>query len=244
MGKKRGQVTIFVILGIVLIAAAVLIVYTKSSGTLKEGISSTTSLPPQIQEVSAMLEGCLEDVAAEGIQLLGLQGGYIDLETSGPSTQFLFSNALPVVPGGSSVAYWWHQQPNGVEVNAQPSLADMERALERHIDTQFSKCADYRQFTQQGYQFSAAAPVSQADIGKEAVLVQLAYPLKIRYHDSAFNLDKLRANIPSSLGSLYQIAQQIAQTEHASTFLENKTLDFMVVYDEIPYSGVDFECQP
>src|SRR3989344_1500978 len=41
-----------------------------------------------------------------------------------------------------------------------------------------------------------------------------------------------------------QTAQQTYEYLSTTLILENKTIDFLIVYDEIPYSGVDFNCQP
>ncbi|MBI2110136.1 hypothetical protein HYT58_03120 [Candidatus Woesearchaeota archaeon] len=56
--------------------------------------------------------------------------------------------------------------------------------------------------------------------------------------------DRYENEVDVPLGRLYYQAQKILESENRQTFLENKTLDYMVVYDEIPYSGVDFSCSP
>ncbi len=239
MREKRGQVTVFVVVGILLVAGVLLVLYLRSSETLKTEISKAISVPPQVQEVSSFLEGCLEQVAEEGIQLLGMQGGYTALATDPASLQ-----SLAVVPGGGRVAYWYYEDPPGVAVHNMPSLTAMEQALEQYIDTHFSACADFRRFQLEGYAFSAASAASTVNIGDRAVLVKLEYPLRIDYKGEQSIIRPLAATLPSSLGHLYKIAQHITHAEHRDLFLENKTLDFMVVYDEIPYAGVDFNCQP
>ena len=44
------------------------------------------------------------------------------------------------------------------------------------------------------------------------------------------------------MGNLYNDAKQIMDKEIKSSFLEEKTMDLFVVYEQIPYAGVDFEC--
>ena len=70
------------------------------------------------------------------------------------------------------------------------------------------------------------------------------YPVSIEIRDFKFDFVKFYEKADYSLGRLYDLALKVLESENEEKFLENKTLDIMIVYDEIPYSGVDFECSP
>ena len=73
----------------------------------------------------------------------------------------------------------------------------------------------------------------------------LAVPGKvISIEDSVSRINEFIVSVDSSLKELYDIAVEILSEENNNYFLEEKTLDLLVVYDEIPFSGIDFECSP
>src|SRR3989344_272500 len=244
MGEKRGQLSIYVIIGIIVLAGVLLLLYLKPSGELQEGITTSTSLPAQIQDLQANIQGCLEQVTKEGINLISIQGGYLELEQPFPSIIDPFSNSISSVPGGIPTAYWYYEQNNGIARTQQPTLKELQTALERYIDGHVGACIPYTTYKYQGYQFNTANPVSIVTIGKSNVQVTLTYPVTITYKEQIFNLNKQTITIPSALGTLYATAHQTYNYLEQSLILENKTIDFMIVYKEIPYSGVDFACQP
>jgi len=70
--KKKGQLTIFIIIGIILIAVIVLFFIFR--GTIKiPGIGGGKETSSQ-----SFLESCLEDAIKEGTETLALQGGYLE----------------------------------------------------------------------------------------------------------------------------------------------------------------------
>ena len=68
--------------------------------------------------------------------------------------------------------------------------------------------------------------------------------MEIDLEGQKFRLNNFDYNIKSSLGELYERAIEIINKENQDSLLEQRTLDFFNVYDEIPYSGIDFECTP
>jgi hypothetical protein len=72
MENRSGQVTIFIIIAILILA--IVIGYLVLSGTL-----STRGLPPNIQPAYTNFVTCLEEDVSTGISVLESQGGYIDL---------------------------------------------------------------------------------------------------------------------------------------------------------------------
>lgn len=76
---KRGQVTLFIILGIVIISIIVMGIYFRST-LLKEDeieLARQLAMPTEIREVTGQVQNCLEIISEEGIIFLGFQGGYI-----------------------------------------------------------------------------------------------------------------------------------------------------------------------
>ena len=77
---KRGQVTVFVIIGLVLVVAIGLVfMYKDKIITTQEKLGEGVALSESEQEVQVIVENCLEETAKEAIILLGYQGLYIEL---------------------------------------------------------------------------------------------------------------------------------------------------------------------
>lgn len=77
---ERGQVTIFVIIGIVVLSISITSFYLfqRAQETQRESeLSGLTQLPPELQEEKENVENCLADILQEGTLLIGKNGGYI-----------------------------------------------------------------------------------------------------------------------------------------------------------------------
>src|SRR3989344_6049770 len=93
MFVKRGQVTIFVIVAIVIVAVVGGYFVLRS-----DGIGGDVDLPstPEGVEFKVYMDECLEDVLEQGFMLAGYQGGYVIVPDSLDSNDFF----------GSSVTYY------------------------------------------------------------------------------------------------------------------------------------------
>ena len=79
--SKRGQVTIFVILALIIIAGVA--AYFLLSGTL----APTTQIPQEFQPIYNSYVSCLQDTVKSGITALEGQGGYISLPPFEPGSK-------------------------------------------------------------------------------------------------------------------------------------------------------------
>ncbi|MDO8556067.1 MAG: hypothetical protein Q7R96_02745 [Nanoarchaeota archaeon] len=244
MRQKRGQVTIYVILGIVILIIISMAIYITQKPT-NEGVIKSTSLPAQFSQVEATIQGCLEQTAKEGINIVSTQGGYLTVEDPYPlSLVNRFSTTLATLPGGSPTAYWYYEQANNIPVTKAPTTIDLQQAIETYIDTHLATCLDYSTFEAQGYRFITANPVSTVSIGNNNVQVTLHYPITIIYKDVTTTLKKTTITIPTALGILYKTARNFFDVTSQQLYFENKTLDFITIYEQLPSSGVDFNCAP
>ena len=80
--QKRGQATIFIIIGLVIVlVVAGLIIFRQElfvSQWEKEQAESLI-VPEQAEEIHTHVYTCVEEVVGNGLDLLGAQGGYINL---------------------------------------------------------------------------------------------------------------------------------------------------------------------
>ena len=81
--KKRGQVTVFLIIGLVILISFGIFYYAKSYNTksaIKNALKKTAS---ETDIVKAYVEACIKNVAEEALfEKIGEQGGYIDVNAN------------------------------------------------------------------------------------------------------------------------------------------------------------------
>jgi len=78
--SKKGQVTIFIIISVLIVAAVGGIVYIES---IKEPVES-----PEVKEIRSFVEPCLKSVSGDAVLVIGEQGGYYNAPEN--ANYFLF----------------------------------------------------------------------------------------------------------------------------------------------------------
>lgn len=229
--NKKGQVTIFIILGILLlIAIALVIVFTREATVFRP----ERVIPPEVSPVIAYGDNCLEEVLVDGLNLMGLQGGYIYLPSE------IENNPLAFVDIGLKIPYWQWGTNNRI-----PSLGLMEAHLNRYMEEHLNDCLeDFAPFSEQFDFIQKADIVAETTIGDDKVLVILNYPFDIvnKGGTKITDLDYFQADVPIKLKKVYQAAKEIMETEAEEQKLEKTTIDLISLDPEVPISGVDFQC--
>ena len=243
---KKGQVTIFIIIGIVILVAVGLILYLRSF-EIRSNLQSEAerfTVPQQVQPVKNFIDSCLADVARRGVELLGSQGGFLTLQDAQPVNPILpFSDSLRLFnDDNAKVGYWFYETDNGIHTTQIPALDEIKNNLELYIEDNAIICfSDFSSFT--NYDIASDNSFdAQVEIRDEAVIVKLLNDVNVNQADFNFNLEQHFANLNVGLGKAYNIAKQIMEKENQEFFLEEKTEDILVLYDEIPYSGIDLDC--
>ncbi len=243
--KKRGQITAFILVGFLIVLLFGIGFYFKAE--IKEklsdvGVIEKTAVPPEVKNVNDFILQCLKETSSKGIELLGLQGGYIQLpEDKVPVGNInLFSNHLEVLPGFNT-AYWYYQKDNLLQVKNIPSKENMEKELEAYIDQAVEECLN--NFTTfPGYKINYRKIESKVIIEDNQVRVNLNMPMVIDIKGQKFNLNLFKTRVNVDLGNIIDLATKIVQKEIETNYLEQKTIDMMVAYKEIPYTGSELSC--
>ncbi|MBI2667809.1 hypothetical protein HYX17_03500 [Candidatus Woesearchaeota archaeon] len=244
--NKKAQITAFVILGLIIVLSSVLGYYYRNQiiNSLKEkGLLETVVLPSEVREIEELVNLCIDDIAKSGLDIIGQQGGYIVLPKQGVITPVNpFSNALEIFTGSNlKVAYWLYQDANSLFESLLPQRQVMEQELENYINANLDNCVDFSNFD---FGIISGGVKSDVKLLNNEVNIDVEYPLEINLKGKNFKLINFQQNVKSSLGELYESAIKIINKENNEFFLEEKTLDFINVYEEIPSTEVDFECTP
>ena len=242
MSQKRGQITVFIVIGIIiLLATAIVLFYRARVVEVRPKIIPK----PELSPVEAYVVACLDQLGEEGAVLLGAQAGFIEMpaQIAGNPASYVIEDRL----GMLKVPMWYWQG----ELR-RPSLEFMEAELAAHINRSLASClADFeplkkeyeiRELAGKG-NWSIAVLIAERDI-----VLELLYPLEIlkRAEAEKFAVERFATAIPVRLKRVYGLASDIFEALNSNLFIENMTIDLMALRpeDEVPFGGLEFGCAP
>jgi hypothetical protein len=230
---KKGQVTIFIIIAIVIVA----IVF---GYLLLRGSFSTTSIPASIQPAYNSFVTCLEEDIETGINILGSQGGYIELPDFEPGSAYMpFSSQLNFA--GNPIPYWYYVSRNGIQREQIPSKSEMEQELATFIEGKVRDC-NLRGYYDEGFVISMNEPEASVRIDKNKVGVELEMDITFEKEEDAALVRNHKVSVNSRLGQLYDSAKVVYEEEQDELFLEKYGVDVLRLY--APVDGVEITCSP
>ncbi len=260
--NNRGQITIFIIIGIIILASVGLYLAIRSE-TIKEELSPEIELtieevPIEFRPVSHFIEGCIQQIAEEGLTKLGERGGFIDLVDNEIITTDVptLSDAVQFSPGSEySVPYWWHlDSPNECSGNCQftsipenklflkkrNNRVSIESQMEDYIKENLYVCIDnFRILESQGFEIEEKGDISPTvTIAANDIIFFLNYPVQAK-KAGIEDLENFFIRVPLNMNRIYQVAKDLTEMEGVHHFLERDVLNLIV-----GFSGVDKDRLP
>ena len=230
---KKAQMTIFIIIAVVVVAIVIgFVMYSQGLFTSK--------LPASMQPIEETLLSCLEDYSLSGSDILETQGGYIELPTfESGSTYMPFSSQFEFM--GNAIPYWYYVSGNNIQKEQVPSKSDMEGQLENFIEGKIKNCV-FDSYYDQGFEIVLGETKANVDITDSNIKVDLNMDVKITKGEETGKVNKHSVKINSKLGSLYDSAKEIYDSEQKNLFLEDYAVDTLRLY--APVDGVEVTCSP
>jgi len=213
---KRGQVTIFIIIGIAIIAIGVLIYafYPQIQSLIKPGSKNP----------AAFMQTCLEDEIEDTVEILSLQGGSVN-----PEHFILYDN--------EKVEYLCYTNEYYLTcVVQQPMLkshieTEIENEIAEEIDICFEDLKD--SYEKQGYDVSLTKGNTTVELLPEKIMTTLTNELALTRGDTE-RYETFRIVLNNNLYELIGIANSILSWE--SNYGEAEPLIYMGIY---PYLEVE-----
>lgn len=252
--KKRGQVTIFVILGLVILFSTFIVLYIRSN---ESGLNE----PKVVKDnVKSYVEQCLYQITEDAIIKLGQQGGYIEMEGIDKITAEYVpfeSEVLSLYQGKLHIPYWLYQNSQGLDKTEMPSLMksyeedySIQWQLENYITKNIRACInDFEVFEAQGMKIVEMGRITTEVIITEGdVNIKLDYPIKVfKEENDVENKQYFITNVPVRLGRIYRLAKEIRDYEMENVFLEKHTMNLISAYSRVDdeylppmYGGLEF----
>ncbi|MBD3313576.1 hypothetical protein GF345_03975 [Candidatus Woesearchaeota archaeon] len=191
MAEKRGQVTAFIILGVVILFLVLLIIYLLSEE--QESIFEETA---EVQSLRLFIGDCVNKVVEEGAYLVASQGGYYD-----PPMPFKEMEGL-------GIPYYHYLGAQRI-----PEIEEVELELSRYIQDNLPLCVgNFSDFP--GFELEAGYPKAESDIIDGEIFVSVNYPVSARKDKSLFKLNSFSRRINLDLRKEYDAMRKIMDEQN------------------------------
>jgi len=233
--ERGAQVTIFIIVGIIIISAVVLFLIFRS-----DVISDITGSGREANPKS-FLEVCLEDKINEGVRIISEHGGSINPVLY---RTFKFSDEDKY----TNISYLCYTQNYYVPcVNQEPMLMNhIKKEIQDYIAVDVASCFDELKgsLENQGYLLSGPGYSGEFDVGltEKKIIINIDGELTLTKSGETIRQEGFKIIIPSRLYETAFVVQEIVSQE--ARFCKFDYLNYMQNYPEfkiIPFSVEDIE---
>ena len=239
MGKKqKGQISIFIIIGVIMMVVAVFLLY-NSDVELFE--SHDTKMKNQI---STIVEDCIEKSALNGAFMLGLQGGYIDIPEE------ISQDPRRYIDMGFKFPNW------DTEKKSYPTIRSMEVDLNNYVRLNGYSCIQSNLKAQESVfnitYDSLENFIVDSQIEDYNIVLSSEYLIKFNEKKSEEILTLEEYNVKLDdlrLGDLYNLAMEIYNTEKTTYLFEELVMDQIgsandySSKDSMPTEGFSLSCE-
>lgn len=200
---KRGQITVFVILGILIVAVLGLIFYLYNLRTVPEVEKISGFDFSRTEVLKNYIEGCIEKAGNEALNLVGKQGGEINPGFYKPYFD-------------SKVSYLCYTNSYSACYNKKPFLHQyIEKELTQYVNQKISVCLSSldKELKNRGYSFEKGTFILSTKINPYSVIISLNYPLTITKGTSKISINNFTKLFNIPLGRLIEVAEDIVNNE-------------------------------
>ncbi|MFO8016723.1 MAG: hypothetical protein R6U32_06465 [Candidatus Woesearchaeota archaeon] len=194
MSPKRGQVTIFIIIGIVILVLISLIFFLRgeSAEELEEEAERAQEL--DVSSVRLFTKGCMDQTLEDAFYILGYHGGYIYL----PVTNLGL--------GDYNTSYGYYEGESRLA-----SLDQMKQEIRRYFMFNMGQCTnDFQSFPQ--YEINESVGTINISFAEDKTLFDISYPLAIREGDSLTEISDFHIEMDVRLRLIHDIAEKFVNS--------------------------------
>ena len=179
---RKAQITVFIILGILILIGAFLAMGLRDDGRGGLTIGNDDSVRRYVDE-------CHQDLAREAVTLIGIQGGYIHpvhyREELFLKRSFLIYEGIPYIP----------------------SKEIIEEELAEHMEQDIVECLNVSMFPDK--EITAGTPVVDVSIGADRVIISTDFPIRVSEDGAEQTIRRFTSNVDLPLGKARDKAEDI-----------------------------------
>ena len=167
MARKRGQVTIFIIIGILILATFSIFYYLQyiSTGSQEINAQRIFSFGFDIAPIKNYIEDCLKTTSINAVKNISEQGGYYNLDN------VLSTNSSSLY----QTAYYFYE-----DRNLMPNKQTVEKEIENYIDDHILFCInEFNVFKEQGFNISFDYIKNSVTLNPNEISTSIDMPVEI-----------------------------------------------------------------
>ena len=194
LNGKRGQITVFIILGIIIVAIIGITYFVLNQRaeelTKKEAKFDESKLQP----LKVYVEDCIKQEGNKVLELLGKQGGDVD---SG-LYQYYYDN---------KISYLCYTDSFNACNNRRPNLINhMENEIKNYMETNLRKCINLNEVKKAGFKVEAGNEFKvSVSIGRLNTIINLDYPITITKGNTIVKENRFTNTFDVPLGRLAEV---------------------------------------
>ncbi len=200
---KRGQVTVFVILGLLILIVLALVFYLygeKLKFQTKEEVKFDFS---NVDVVKTYVEDCINKYSLEAINLAGKQGGEVN-------PGFYQNWNCKSLGDCDKVSYACFTTEYASCYNKKPFFRNfVEQEITNYLKTNLNSCIDLNKLKEAGFNVEAGNLNVNVSILDYNTIVNVNYPITITKGESRLKQDKFTKTFNVPLGKLIKVADDI-----------------------------------
>jgi hypothetical protein len=257
MRTKKGQITIFVILGIILIIGAFLF-FALQSLTAESDVRQLERSVERVDEtyrpVQQYVEQCLSIVGKQGLDIIGKHGGYINPVSATSQNNLRFDQTNIWDSDGVSltgsedgfVAYWAHStlpvESTTLQVAfSMPTLDEIRLDHENYINTRLLHCLnDFDQLEFRDAKITILdTPKTQVVYSDEFVALKTELTIDVNLPDgSSKSIEGYYTTLPVPFKRYYSQAKFLTAQTVDKNYLENMMLGLISYYGRVDFTSL------
>lgn len=253
--KKRGQITVFIVVGIIVILSGFLIFYLMRGETEidEPSLPLRPQVPAETTPVYNFVEQCMNDLTEKALKEVMLRGGYIyDDELNKHPFESTEGNAVELVPTTNILIPFWYYMKSNNECTTNCQFDSMrkplckysntvcdyrgtnsiENEIELYLKNNLDSCInDFSEIEITGLEVNPLLdPEFNVYIRRDSLLVELEYPLEIIDQNQINEINEFRIQKQTNLYDLYEIAYEITKYQQDYCFLDEHILNIISLH--------------
>ena len=235
--KKRGQITLFILIGLIIVIAFFLLFYLKQKEIIFK--PKPPLLPTELAPLDAYVKACIEKVSGEAVAIIGTTGGYIYYPDFIKNDM---SSYLLIAPTEHGMMPYWRT----LEALRIPPLQFIAEQMERYVNENLESCLqNFTPFVAQYNIVEKSEPKADVEFGDEATLVKVDYALSIsdKQGRKVADIEEFKIELPYRIKTIHQIAEELVKAENTNKFMEYTVIDLIALDEDIPLNGVELSCK-
>ncbi|PIN86811.1 hypothetical protein COV19_02970 [Candidatus Woesearchaeota archaeon CG10_big_fil_rev_8_21_14_0_10_44_13] len=198
--NKKAQLTMFIILGAVLVIMVGVLIYSAMTKTQAEkavSVSESAEFPAELKPVGVFVQTCLEQEAEKTINKTALQGG----RPLAPRHPYSWEN--------KTLSHGYY-----LGVNEMPTLEEMQNEMAGYLKLNLNGCINsLNDFKGRGMDIEYGNFEPRFTVMPDSVIVDMEFPITLKKDTGEVRIEKFSAEIPSRLGYLHDAAYKTTEKE-------------------------------